>query len=121
MTLNEFRQQMDSYRSSAEEEGRSLKDNYLTLERLHELYHRFDQNEQFMADQVIAQWALSDDEKLRFDALALIDDFRIGSAATTLQTLANRLSSSSAPGAPFERQKVERLLVKLAAMSNLSD
>jgi uncharacterized protein HemX len=118
MTLNEFRQRMDSYRSSAEKEGRSLKDSYLTLERLHELYDRFNQNEQLMADEVIAQWALSDDETLRFDALALIDDFRIVSATTTLQTLVNRLSSSSAPGAPYEREKVERLLAKLAAMSN---
>ena len=66
-----------------------------------------------MADQVLAEWALSDDEALRFDALALIDDFKIANEIPVLQKLANRLASSSAPGALYELQKVDRILKDL--------
>ncbi len=46
-----------------------------------------------MADQVLAEWALSEDEKVRFDGLALIDDFPIATAIPALQKLAKRLAS----------------------------
>jgi hypothetical protein len=110
MKLNEFRKEMEAYRNSVEEEAKSLKDPYLALERLYGLYRKFDPQERAMADQVLAEWVLSEDGHVRFDALALVDDFKIASAMPALRALAERLASSRAPGAPYELQKVDRIL-----------
>ncbi len=113
MKLHEFRQEMESYRRTVDEEARTLRDSYLALDRLHDLYRGFDPAERAMADQVLAEWALADDQGLRFDALALIDDFKVRGAAAALKTLAGRLATSSVPGAPYELQKVDRILKDL--------
>jgi len=113
MKFDEFRLHMDSYRRTVDEEGRSRKDSYLALDRLHGLYGAFSHKERMMADQVLAEWVLSEDESVRFDALALIDDFKIGASAPALQKLCERLTLSDAPGAPFELQKVRRIMSSL--------
>ena len=115
MNLEEFRRQMESYRRDADEEATSLKDSYVALDRLHALYERFDAEERRLADQVLAEWALAEDENKRFDALALITDFKIRSAEPALRVLAQRLATSSAPGAPYELKKIDRILCALAA------
>ncbi|HVX91533.1 MAG TPA: hypothetical protein VHC20_08060 [Candidatus Paceibacterota bacterium] len=114
MKLDEFRNQMEAYRSSVDQEAKSLKDSYLALDRLHNLYRKFDGEERAMADQVLTEWVLSEDENVRFDALALIDDFKIAHAMPALKTLTARLASSKAPGAPYELQKVDRILRDLS-------
>jgi hypothetical protein len=113
MKLAEFRKEMEAYRRFVDEEARLFKDSYLALDRLHAMYQKFDSAERTMAHEVIAEWALSDDEALRFDALALIDDFKIANEIPVLQKLASRLASSSAPGAPYELKKVNRILKDL--------
>jgi hypothetical protein len=113
MTLDEFRLEMASYRQSSDNEAKLLKDSFVTLERLRTLYKTFDDTERQMANEVLAEWALSEDEKLRFDALALIDHFKIVSAMPALQKLANRLASSTAPSAPFELKKLSRIVAGL--------
>lgn len=118
MNLDEFRQQMTSYRRSVDEEAKALKDSYLALDRLHALYRKFDSVERVMADQVLAEWVLLDDEAVRFDALALIDDFKIANATRALKQLASRLALSSAPGAPYELQKVDRIIADLGGGSS---
>lgn len=117
MNLGKFRDQMESYRRSADEEARSLKDSYHALDRLHALYRSFDEKERDLANQVLGEWVLSEDENLRFDALALIDDFKISEAVTTLRLLVERLAASSAPGAPFELQKVDRIASELGGQA----
>jgi hypothetical protein len=57
----------------------------------------------------------AEDETVRFDALALIDDFRIAKAMPALRALAGRLASSRLPGAPYELLKVDRILRDLEA------
>jgi len=117
MNLDEFRLQMAAYRQAADEEAMSLKDSYLALDRLHSLYRKFDDEERVMANQVLAEWALSDDEKVRFDALALIDDFKIKTAIPALHELVARLASIHTPGAPYEQQKVNRIIRDLSGSS----
>ena len=109
MTLEQFRDLMERYRHDAEKYAASLKDTYLVLDRLHDLYKRLDENERSMADQILAEWTLSEDEGLRFDALALIDEFRVVSATPALQKLTGRLARSRTPGAPHELEKVRRI------------
>lgn len=110
MNLDGFRQQMESYRCSVDEEARALKDSYIALDWLHTLYRNLDSEERAMADQVLTEWVLSNDEGLRFDAMALIDEFKITTAAPALQDLSRRLVSIDSPGAPYELQKVDRIL-----------
>lgn len=62
MNLDEFRGEMDAYWHSVKEEADSLKDPYVVLDRLRRLYGKFDADERRMADQVIAEWALENDE-----------------------------------------------------------
>lgn len=114
MNLDEFRREMESYRRDVDAEARSFKDPWIALERLRSLYARFDIPERQMADRVLAEWVLSQDENLRFDALALIRDLRVVTALPALRILAVRLSSSPAPSAPFELKKVNRLVQELA-------
>lgn len=114
MNFDDFRSEMASYRQSAEAEAASLKDSYLVLDRLHRLYRKFDTQERVFADRVLAEWALSDDDGVRFDALSLINDLKIKSAVSALQELANRLASSTAPGAPYELNKIRRIVENLA-------
>ena len=113
MTLNEFRLEMASYRRSVDDEATSLKSPYVVLERLRTLYDKFDGSERLMADEVLSEWVLSEDEKVRFDALALIDELKIKMAAPALNELATRLASSGAPSAPYELKKVLRILALL--------
>jgi hypothetical protein len=115
MNLDEFRKEMEAYRRSADEEARWLKNSQLALERLRQLYQRFDANERAMANQVIAEWALSDKADVRYDGLALITDFKITTAASALRCLANRLSKSGVPGAADERNWVHRILRTLGS------
>jgi cysteinyl-tRNA synthetase len=115
VNLSEFRDQMATYRRTADQEGRTLKDSYLALERLHSLYRSLDTDERTMANQVLEEWVLSDDENVRFDALALIDDFKISAATSALQALADRLALSSKRGASYELQKVYRILRSMGA------
>lgn len=115
MTLEEFRVEMASYRQRADDEAKALKDPYVTLEKLRALYLKFDDDERQMANQVLSEWTLSDDESLRFDALALIDDLKIDTAVPALQRLVKYLGSSTEPSAPYELKKVHRILAGLAA------
>ena len=113
MNLDEFRHEMEAYRQAVDREAKALKDSYHALEQLRALYQKFDTGERAMADQVIAEWALSEDESTRFDAQALIDDFKIRSALPALEKLVMRLAASKAVGAPHELELVNRLIADL--------
>jgi hypothetical protein len=113
MELDEFRRQMESYRQQADNEATRLKEPFTVRKRMLQLYDRLDMRERLMADQVLSEWALSDDEAARFDALGLIKDLKIGTAAPSLRQLAQRLAKEQSPGAPFELEKVERIIAEI--------
>lgn len=118
MTLDEFRLEMAAYPRSADDDAASLKDSQLALEKLSALYKKFDDTERRMADRVLSEWALSEDEGLRFDALVLIDEFKIDTAISSLNELAARLASSEEPSAPYELNKVQRIIAGLGALGS---
>ena len=113
MKRDKFRQLLESCRQSANREAAEQKDSHLVFERLHALYQTFDPDERAAANAVFSDWVLAEDESVRFDALALIDDLRIVAAAPALETLMLRLGLDDAPGAPYEVKKVERILKDL--------
>ncbi len=113
MNLDEFRTELAAYRKTVSDEAMSRKDSQIVLEKLQVIYKKFNEDERHMADHVFAEWVLSEDAGLRFDALALIDGLKIIAAEAALRALESRLTSSAEPGAPYEIKKVRRLLDKL--------
>ncbi len=113
MNIDEFRKEMWAYRQSADRDANALKESNLAWEWLRNLYRKFDSDERKLADQVLIEWVLSDDENVRYDALVVIDEFKIADALFAVQELATRLRLSNAPSAPYELKKVDSLLQKL--------
>lgn len=64
-------------------------------------------------DKLPAQALVSNEEWKRFDALALVSDFRVRSARPKLHELGTQLETSRAPGAPFELRKVRQIIAEL--------
>jgi hypothetical protein len=114
MNIDEIRKEMWAYRQSADRDANALKESNLAWEWLRDLYRKFDAEERKLADQVLAEWALSDDENVRYDALVLIGDFKIVSALPALRDLAARLRLSKTPGAPYELRKVDSVVRELS-------
>lgn len=114
MKFAEFRRAMESNRSQADKDAMCLKDPSIVRERLLNMYGRFDADDRIMANQVLSEWVLSEDEALRFDAVGLIKDLKIGSATPSLRKLAERLGRERSPGAPFELEKVQRIIAALS-------
>jgi hypothetical protein len=113
MTFEEFRKEMNEYRKSADEQAKELKDPQIVSEKLRSLYRSFDTQARIMADGVVIEWVLSDEEGIRFDALALVEDFRLRAAIPALRELASRLANQRTTGAPFERAKIDRIIAEL--------
>lgn len=77
-------------------------------------YERLTGEERPAIDRLIAEKVLSREEWERFDALFLVDKFRIRSASSSLYALAERLATDNGPSAPFELDKVERIIGQIA-------
>lgn len=110
MTLNDLREEMLRRRERIDEYASARKDSQSALPLLHDMYRGFSDEERLLAHQVLSEWALSDDENLRFDALAVIDEFKIADTKIALDALSDRLHASDAPSAPYELEKVRRVL-----------
>jgi hypothetical protein len=113
MNLEQFREKMSDFRKQVDKTATEFKESNLAWDWLKNFYRNLEPSEQVLANQVLVEWALSDDENVRYDALVLIGDFRIAVALTALGELAARLKQSHAPGAPYELKKVERVVREL--------
>lgn len=115
MTLERVRREMNAFWALANREAEEFKNSFLALERVNGMYRGLSAADRELADRVLAEWVLSDEEAKRFDAVALIREFHVLTAAPALRELAHNLARSSDPGAPFEREKVEGVLRELGA------
>jgi len=93
MTLDEFRLRLESFRFDVDEQN--PKNPMARVMALIELYRSFDSQERLFANEVLAEWVLSECEIDRYDALALIREFKIGSVNTALNELRQRLLAST--------------------------
>ncbi|HUS21194.1 MAG TPA: hypothetical protein VMZ66_04185 [Aeromicrobium sp.] len=89
------------------------KDSPSAIPALYAAYRTIGERDRAIVDAVIAEAVESDDATERFDALALVGEFRITVAVPYLQRLAERLKALDSPGAPWEREKVTRILQQL--------
>jgi|ERR1700688_3089806 len=63
-----------------------------------------------LADAEIVDWLLSENGDRRFDAMALVREFRITGAVQNLITLAQDLRGRAGPEARYELEKAEQIL-----------
>jgi hypothetical protein len=91
------------------------KDSQGAVLALAETYGRIPPDQRSEVDTVLLEWVLSDEEGLRFDALAIVDEYRITDAIPVLRALQDRLETESGPGAPYEWAKVNRILGRLTS------
>jgi hypothetical protein len=82
-----------------------------------ERYRSLTEGERADVDQLLIEQLASEDETVRFDALALVREFRIAAALSALRVLADWLETQHSPGAPYEWAKVNRLIGALAEPS----
>lgn len=93
------------------------KDTHFVVLSLSRRYGALQRDEQQVVDELLAEWVLSDDPGLRFDAMAVIADHNIASAVPSLRRLAEALEGASEPSARYEWAKVNRLLAQLTGGS----
>lgn len=110
LTLEELRSRLESWWSERDAAAIASKDSSRATRELNAAIAEMEPDERRCAEQVIAEWLLSNDEGRRFDALAVVRDLEIQSAVPALRELEARLGGSGEPGAPFERNKVRDLL-----------
>jgi hypothetical protein len=96
---------------------RNAKDTPSVLPELFDAFRRLDPDERAVVTQVVLEWLESLDEDVRFDALALITEFRISAALPSVQELATRLRGARTVSAPFELEKVDRIISALREAS----
>lgn len=89
------------------------KQSQAALFALFERYSALSQDAREVIDDLLVRDLESDSEMDRFDALAMIREFRITSALPNLRALADRLALADNPGAPYEWAKVNRLVALL--------
>lgn len=85
------------------------------LAQLASRYRLLSPDDRAVVDGLLAEQVRSSDENVRFDALALVNEFKIQSAASALRSLADWLEHQDHPGAPYEWAKVNRILASVTA------
>jgi hypothetical protein len=107
----EFEVQMEStWQHLTAQAARSRDPNLATFD-FYDWYRSLSPERQRRADEQLAKWVHSSDDKKRFDALALIGEFRIASARPSLEDLLRRLpAGEDEPQTRFLRSKIMRLI-----------
>jgi len=113
MTSEVIRLNWTALRNRLDAQGQATKVPQAAIVELSRRYLDLDPDARGVVDELISEWVLSDDENLRFDALALISDHRIEIALPALENLLVRLNGSTNPGAPYEQKKVRRIITRL--------
>jgi hypothetical protein len=113
MTDYKVRSEWEAFSREVNQTYEDAKDSQGALLALFDRYRLLSPNEREAVNSLLAEQLASPDEGVRFDALALIREFNIGSTEPQLRSLAARLDTEMTPGAPFELAKVNRILKQL--------
>ena len=93
----------------------TLHELHLAPEKLIDEYRSFDAPQRLLANHIISEWLLSNDESMRSDAILLIERFRIKSALANLEKVRDRFPLGMSPSDLHEREKVEQVIKGLWA------
>ena len=95
----------------------AAKESQRAVLELSDRYRKLSLAERAIVDGLLNDALVSGEEWQRFDALAPVNEFRIVAALPALERLAAQLGGSERPGAPFELNKVRRLVARLSEES----
>lgn len=112
--MSDARSRWANLRQELDEAASGTKDAQSVVLELSRHYAALAADEKRAVDDLLGDWVLSDDPKLRFDALAVISDNNVRAVVPSLRQLADRLEDAAEPSAPYEWLKVNRLLGRLA-------
>lgn len=93
------------------------KDSQGAIVELFQRYAELPPEDRNHANKVLFEALQEGTETQRYDALAIINEFRVTEAIPHLRELAARLQMDDSPGAPFELAKVQRFISKLQSTS----
>lgn len=110
---NDLRSRMDELWRRIDDEAEERKDSPSAVFALEKWYISLRDEDRQAADDVLIEWALSNNDKKRFDALALINRFVIVGAVPALRRLAERLEEATLPSSPYDWAKVNRIIGRL--------
>jgi hypothetical protein len=96
---------------------REARDSQGAILELFERYSRLTTQERRNANAVIFEALQEGSDTQRYDALAIINEFRVREALPYLRELAARLQLDDSASAPFELAKVQRFISKLGSAS----
>jgi hypothetical protein len=113
MSPDEFRQALYRYWEELYQRGKELKDPYVPLVALRSLYSKLDADQRSLANEVLGEWALSDSTARRYDALALISEFKVTTALPVVEELMRRFAKATGPSARHDLDHARRLAAKL--------
>lgn len=96
-------------------EAQAMKFSQKAFDDLVSLYRQLDSADRGVVDVVLTDWVNDPDPMRRYDALGLIDEFKIRSALPKLLQAREELRAASGPSAPWDREKVDRTIATLEA------
>jgi hypothetical protein len=105
----EVRDRWRTLRDRLDKQAVGAKSSQEAVVRLSATYARLGEEERQAVNAELLEWLDTDDEALRFDALALIREHRITGAQPALEDLVRRLRTDTRPGAPYEPQKISEI------------
>lgn len=111
------RNEWEAYSREADQTYQDAEDSQGALLALFDRYKGLGPDERKAVDELLSEQLASPDENVRFDALALVREFKIRSTEPQLRSLASRLEADMKPGAPFELAKVRRILREIKPVS----
>jgi hypothetical protein len=113
MSTEQTRAEWTELRDRLDAAARAMKNRQAAVVELSLRYGLLDPESRPAVDSLLAEWLLSEDEALRFEARAVISDHAITSALPALEQLLTRLDDSTQPGAPFEQERIREIIASL--------
>jgi hypothetical protein len=115
MSRDDIRQEWLQFTADESDRAERSKQSQGALIALFERYRSLTEVDREIVDELLSEQVKSTEERIRFDALAIIGEFKIRGTIPDLRVLADRLERDSGPGSPFEWAKVNRLIGQLTA------
>jgi hypothetical protein len=106
-------EQIDNYRASLTTQGDEMRDPYWALRRLEDVYRNSEGSEREALNEAICRWLDSDEQGKWYDAVWLIDEFKITEAVPALERLLRRLEKRSGPAAADDEEWIQGALERL--------